>query len=130
MLTDSQVRAIEKRVRETPLGQPLPDFGGAPVLALIDDLRHLHAELRDEGPGTPVARLTYLLDELEKRFPGVVNPVLSDPPEPKLLAALDAQVEEFRALIRELIFKPPNRSKSEVPGLEARLRKALGEKPL
>lgn len=43
----------------------------------------------DDGPGTPIARLTYLLAELDKRFPGVVNPVMSDPPEPKYLAAID-----------------------------------------
>jgi hypothetical protein len=43
----------------------------------------------DNGPGTPIARLTYLLDELAKRFPGAVNPCLSDPPEPKYLAAID-----------------------------------------
>lgn len=57
----------------------------------------------DEGPGTPIARLTVLLDELEKRFPGVVSPVMSDPPEPKLLAALDAKLAKFKDVIRECL---------------------------
>lgn len=46
----------------------------------------------DNGPGTPIHRLTRLLEELDKRFPGVVNPILSDPPEPKYLAAIDALI--------------------------------------
>lgn len=58
----------------------------------------------DEGtPGTPLARLSYLLDELEKRFPGVVNPVMSDPPEPKLLAALDAKIASLKVVIAECL---------------------------
>lgn len=47
MLTDSQINAIEKRVLETPEGQPLPDFGRAPVLALIADLRQLRLQNED-----------------------------------------------------------------------------------
>lgn len=56
-----------------------------------------------DGPGTPYARLCYLLDELEKRFPGVVNPVMSDPPEPKLLAALDGRIASLKDVIRECL---------------------------
>lgn len=50
----------------------------------------------DDQPGSPLARLSYLLDELDKRFPGVVNPVLSDPPEPKYLAAIDRLIEKCK----------------------------------
>jgi hypothetical protein len=42
------------------------------------------------GDGTPSNRLNSLLTELGKRFPAEVNPVASDPPEPKYLAAIDA----------------------------------------
>ena len=52
----------------------------------------------DDGPGTPIARLSKLLDELDKRFPGVVNPVLSDPPEPKLLKAIDDLIARNKVL--------------------------------
>lgn len=47
----------------------------------------------DDGPGTPIARLTHLLEELAKRFPGVHCPIMSDPPEPKYLAAIDRLIE-------------------------------------
>ena len=43
----------------------------------------------DDGPGTVPYRFRRLMEELDKRFPGVVNPCLSDPPEPKLLRAID-----------------------------------------
>ena len=60
----------------------------------------------DSGPGTPIARLTYLLEELEKRFPGVVTQTSSESPEPKLLAAIDAALDpddraEGEALLEE-----------------------------
>jgi hypothetical protein len=48
----------------------------------------------DNGPGTPLARLSYLLDELAKRFPGVHCPIMSDPAEPKYLAAIDRLIEK------------------------------------
>ncbi len=43
----------------------------------------------DKGPGTIYWRFSRLLEELDKRFPGVANPILSDPPEPKYLKAID-----------------------------------------
>ena len=64
----------------------------AAILALIAEVRRLRE--RREGHGTPVARMEYLHDELDKRFPDAVNPVLSDPPEPKYLAAIDALVAD------------------------------------
>jgi hypothetical protein len=97
-------------------------------LKLIEHVRAAE-RARNEGPGTPTARWLWLLEELEKRFPDP-EPCRSDrTPEEHYLKAMDAQAEELRALIRELIFKPPNKSKAEVPGLEDRLRKALGESP-
>lgn len=59
---------------------------------LIAEVRALRE--RRDGPGTPSARMTYLHAELDKRFPDAVNPVLSDPPEPKYLAAIDALKED------------------------------------
>lgn len=47
----------------------------------------------DKGPGTIHWRYCRLMEELDKRFPGVVNPLLSDPPEPKYLAAIDRLIE-------------------------------------
>lgn len=44
-LPESTLKLIEARVRETPLDQPLPDFGGAPVLALIAEVRRLRAAM-------------------------------------------------------------------------------------
>jgi hypothetical protein len=41
------------------------------------------------GPGTPSARLSWLLDELGKRV-GEIDPYLSSPPEVELLKRLDA----------------------------------------
>lgn len=43
--------------------------------------------------GTPSYRLKRLLEELAKRFPDVNNHVMSDPPEPKYLAEIDALIE-------------------------------------
>lgn len=47
-----------------------------------------------DGPGTPAFRLSWLLAELQKRLPGVVQPFSSDPPEDKLLRALDARLAD------------------------------------
>lgn len=47
----------------------------------------------DERDGTVEARFEFLLDALESRFPGVVNPNLSDLPEAKVLAAIDRLFE-------------------------------------
>ncbi len=52
--------------------------------------------LDKHGPGTVHARFSHLLKELEKRFPGVVDPFLSDPPEPKLLKAIDILISQVR----------------------------------
>lgn len=67
----------------------------------------LHARIKDLedvkeniGPGSPSWRLSSLLTELENRFPGVVNPHLSDPPEPKLLAAIDDLLVDQKKLTK------------------------------
>lgn len=52
----------------------------------------------NDGPGTPAARLTELLRELERLFPSVVNPFASDPPEPKLLVAIERLKSENQQL--------------------------------
>lgn len=49
--------------------------------------------VENNGPGTPIYRLSKFFEELDKRFPGVVNPILSDPPEPKYLAAIDRVIQ-------------------------------------
>jgi hypothetical protein len=46
------------------------------------------------GPGTPSARLDYLLTELCNRFPGVVSIFSSVPPELALLNAIDQVIKE------------------------------------
>ena len=46
-----------------------------------------------DGPGTPSFRLTRLMDELQKRFPEAHNAVMSDPGEPKYLAAIDVAAQ-------------------------------------
>ncbi|MBC8741855.1 hypothetical protein F6X40_35495 [Paraburkholderia sp. UCT31] len=43
-----------------------------------------------DAAGSPAARLNYLLAELRKRFPAAHNAFSSEPPEQKLLAAVDA----------------------------------------
>jgi hypothetical protein len=62
------------------------------MLTLIAEVRALRE--RRNGPGTPAARFSYLLHELEALFPGVVDPVLSDSPETKLLDAVRALRED------------------------------------
>lgn len=69
------------------------------VLALAQET------LDNTGPGTPLARLEYLLEELEKRFPGVVNPLSSESPEPLLLAALDKAI--VKRNLRQPTSRPP-----------------------
>jgi hypothetical protein len=64
--------------------------------------------LDNTGPGTPLARLECLLEELEKRFPGVVNPLSSELPEPLLLAALDKAI--FKSNLRQRTSPPPIQS--------------------
>lgn len=44
--------------------------------------------------GTPEARLTKLLEELNKRFPNV-SQVMSDPIEPKYLAEIDRLIDQI-----------------------------------
>lgn len=73
---------------------PDNDYRDRPHEPLCESLRPFPGTTRapcncDALPGTPIARLTYLLAELEKRFPGVVDSYSSEPPEPLLLAALD-----------------------------------------
>ncbi len=48
--------------------------------------------------GTPKARLTYLLAELARRFPDAVNPLSSQLPETKYLAAIDRLIEKSRTI--------------------------------
>jgi hypothetical protein len=43
---------------------------------------------RRTGPGTPSARLQYLLEELDILFPDEVSKFSSEPPEPKYLGAI------------------------------------------
>jgi hypothetical protein len=56
------------------------------IIDLCAEVRRLRE--RSEGPGTPSARLSYLLRELEALLPGVVNPLSSEPPETKLIDAV------------------------------------------
>jgi hypothetical protein len=58
-------------------------------------LRHAEELDRLRGPGSPHARLTYLIGELRKRFPAAHNVFGSDPCEPKYLAAIDRLREEL-----------------------------------
>lgn len=57
--------------------------------------------------GTPEARFNLLMDELEKRFPGVVNQLSSEPPELRLLEALDklrkGEEAKLEALLRKVV---------------------------
>jgi len=73
------------------------------VAELCAEVRRLRE--RREGPGSPAARFSYLLHELEALFPGVVNPVLSDPPETKLIDAvrqLRAELNGFTTACGEM----------------------------
>ena len=74
------------------------------VAELCAEVRRLRE--RREGPGSPAARFSYLLHELEALFPGVVNPVLSDPPETKLIDA-----------VRQLRAELPGQPLLVVPGI-------------
>ena len=58
------------------------------------------------GLGTPAHRLSRLLDELAERFPDAHDPVMSDPPEPKYLAAIDAILPRTRPPLDELGVRP------------------------
>jgi hypothetical protein len=56
----------------------------------VDDAKsEIAHKLNDNGPGTPIARLSYLLDELRRRFPDTISVYSSEPPEPKYLEAID-----------------------------------------
>lgn len=54
-------------------------------------LTFLENMIADEPTGDYItaARLEYIFDELEKRFPGTINPFSSRPPEIELLKAID-----------------------------------------
>ena len=52
------------------------------------------AQIRHKGPGTPAARLDYVLDQLRERFPNAHPPYSSAPPEPLLLAAIDKAIAD------------------------------------
>jgi hypothetical protein len=56
-----------------------------------------------KGPGSPIHSLTFLISELHERFPDAHNPILSDPPEPKYLAAIDSLLAENRRLREKII---------------------------
>lgn len=87
----------ELRRAHVELDQGKPFFSGKDCAELADLIEQLSAKRPvvpdPDGPGTPSARLHFLLSELEKRFPGVVDPFSSEPSEPKLLAALDQAQE-------------------------------------
>lgn len=59
-------------------------------------------DIDDNGPGTPIARLGYLLDELAKRFPGVCNPNMSYSYEPRYLEAIDKLKLELEETKKQL----------------------------
>lgn len=63
------------------------------ALARIIELEGQLAEARArrDGPGSPIARLTFLLEELGKRFPGGNN-YAAEPPEQILLRLIDGQL--------------------------------------
>lgn len=54
------------------------------------------------APGTVGRRYEYLTNELDRLFPYAVNPVLSDPPEPKYIACIEGLIEQKRQL--ELLY--------------------------
>jgi hypothetical protein len=62
------------------------------ILELIAEVRRLREERA--GPGTPSARLCFLLNGLNERFPDAVDKYSSEPAEPKLLEAVDALIED------------------------------------
>lgn len=50
MMIEEEIDAIERRVLETPEGRPLTDFGRAPVLALIREVRRLREKAGEAKP--------------------------------------------------------------------------------
>lgn len=61
----------------------------------------LHVKGPELKPGTPEYRLNYLLSELEKRFPKLHNPIMSDPVEPKYLEAIDALIADCKSRLSQ-----------------------------
>jgi hypothetical protein len=71
-----------------------------------EEITSLRAKLEKanyKGPGSPIHSLTFLISELHKRFPDAHNPILSDPPEPKYLAAIDSLLAENKRLREKTI---------------------------
>jgi hypothetical protein len=62
------------------------------ILELVAEVRALREERT--GPGTPSARLCFLLNGLNDRFPDAVDKYSSEPAEPKLLEAVDVLIED------------------------------------
>lgn len=83
-----------------------------------------------DGPGTPAHRFSRILDELEKRFPDAAPALLSDPPEPKYLAAIDAmQAELKQAWAQVEVLKQPlvrTDNTEYIANLEAENRRLRG----
>lgn len=76
------------------------EFASARVKAALASNRAAALVVGDverTGPGTPSARLTYLLGELRNRFPGAHGIYDSSSPEPKYLAAIEAALASNKA---------------------------------
>lgn len=90
------IEAIDRHKSDIPeldgnSGSSAIDFLATALLESHDEVRQLlFGNVNAEQPGTPAARFFGLLRELEKRFPGAVDKYSSQPPELRLLAAIDA----------------------------------------
>ena len=60
------------------------------VQSKLEASRSRRNAVETSGPGTPIYRLTWLLNELEKRFPNAHHSFLSDPSEQEYIALIDA----------------------------------------
>ena len=60
----------------------------------------LDEHLKSSEPGSPLARLEYLLGELGKLFPNAHSPASSSPPEPKYLNAIRILIAKIARLKR------------------------------
>jgi hypothetical protein len=84
------------------------ELSGAPherISELIRQRDEARSKIPHEGPGSPAARLTYILWELIKRFPKAHDAYSSAPPEPLLLAALDEVItsaKNYKFLYQQL----------------------------
>jgi len=58
------------------------------------------SKARDSGPGTPLGRYCFLLNELEKRYP--IDYFSSRSPESQILEMIDTERETNKKVITEL----------------------------